>query len=163
MFDDVMFEDHLLSGEAALRRFLIKGKHASRIVELHRLKGQEKNLSHLVAYIDQANKARIAPRGYSMIQRHLLGNSIEAKDTVINELYAKPLGDALQNARFVNVLNLRNTNLDDDIAMTVLSKIDRTTVTHLDLSENPRLTPKFYEFLTEMISEFGTNLQMLEL
>jgi len=47
--------------------------------------------------------------------------------------------------------------------MTVLSKIDRTTVTHLDLSENPRLTPKFYEFLTEMISEFGTNLQMLEL
>lgn len=77
-------------------------------------------------------------------------------------MYAKPLGNNLNKARFVNVLNLRNTNLDDQKAIEILSGIDRAVVTNIDLSENPKLTSKSYQFLTDMIAD-GANLQWLEL
>ena len=61
------------------------------------------------------------------------------------------------------MLNLRNTNLDDDKAIAILKNIDRAVVTNIDISENPRLTSKFYTFLTELICDIGTNLQWLEI
>lgn len=82
---------------------------------------------------------------------------------MISADYAKPLGDALGQAKYVNFLNLRNCSLTDKSAIAILSKMDRCVVTHIDLSENPNLTKKFYEFFAELIVDTGTNLRCLEI
>jgi len=86
-------------------------------------------------------------------------NTVDCHDSVINELYAKPFAEAIGSAKYVTFLNLRNTNLTDGTANAIISKIDRSVITHIDLSENPALTPAFYKYLCEFITEVGTNLQ----
>jgi hypothetical protein len=98
-----------------------------------------------------------------MLKRKNNINKIDCSQQVINIDYAKPLGEALGHAKYVNFLNLRSCSLCDESAIAILSKMDRAVVTHIDLSENPNLTTKFYEWFSEFITELGTNLRCLEI
>jgi hypothetical protein len=130
---------------------------------VNELKGKHLRTSHLISYIDKINNASLAPKSFSLVKRKPTINTIDCHDQVVNKHYAKPLGEALGQAKYVNMLNLRNTSLTDESAIAILSKMDRSVVTHIDISENPNLTAKFYDFLAEKIVEIGTNLRCLEL
>ena len=160
--DDAHDKDHLLHGEAALKRYLRKSKKVSRIIESNNLNG--KKSSHLLMYLDKINQSSLPPKMHGILPRKSVEvKEIDCHDTVINEMYTKPFSQAIGSAKYVDFLNLRNTNLNDERAIAILSKIDRSVVTHIDLSENPALTPTFYKFLCELIMEVGSNLQQLEL
>jgi hypothetical protein len=156
-FSDVDYQDHMLHGEAALVRFLKRHKKASKIVEHNLLRSKEDMTSHLVAYLDYVNRHSLVPRLFNMVNRHNKVNIIDCHDTVLNSDYAAAFSQSLKQARFVNVLNLRNTNLDDDKAIQILSGTDKAALTRLDVSQNPRLTSRFYSFIAEMIDD-GCNL-----
>lgn len=48
--------------------------------------------------------------------------------------------------------------MKDEQAIEIIDKMDKAVLTHLDLSENPLLTKKFYEQLIDMINENVCNL-----
>lgn len=103
------------------------------------------------------------PKTYGMLQRKNNINKIDCSQQVISIDYANPLGEALGHAKYVNFLNLRSCSLSDEAAIAILSKIDRAVVTHIDLSDNPNLTAKFYEWFSQFILELGTNIKCLEI
>ena len=154
-------KDHLLHGEAAIMRAMDKLKNASRIVEKNEIIKKSANTSHLVAYFDLVNRQSLIPKPLGMVHRKIPAHIIDVHDQVFAN--ACPFANALNRAKYVNFLNLRNTSLKDEQAIEIIDKMDKAVLTHLDLSENPLLTKKFYEQLIDMINENVCNLQRLEI
>lgn len=86
----------------------------------------------------------MVPKGLGMIKRKNPVNSINLKEQPLKDEYADAFSNAVGRAKFVEHIALNYTQLTDEKAIQIVSKMDRETVLHLDLSNNPSLTSKFY-------------------
>lgn len=89
----------------------------------------------------------MVPKGLGMIKRKNPVNQINLKEQPLHDEYADAFSNAVGRAKFVDSIALNYTQLNDDKAIQIVSKMDRETVLHLDLSNNPSLSSKFYDKL----------------
>ena len=73
------------------------------------------------------------------------------------------MSEAINKARFVSKLVLRNTSLNDEYGIKLINSMDRVNIKHLDISYNPNLTSKFYEALCELIEDPACSLERIEI
>ena len=113
-------KDHLMIGKEAIKRSMHKLKNAARIMEKNELLNKNKNISHLVAYFDEVNKKELIPKPLGMVRRKNPVNVIDVHDQVIKNKNADAFANAIHRAKYVNVLNLRNTSLTDETAIQII-------------------------------------------
>ena len=162
--EDRMDKDHLATQEQALLNAMRKYKHADRIAQLNEVKGKDEQTSHLVKYYQQMNHNGHVPKSFGMVRRSKdIPNEINASHIKISDVHATAISNSLNRAKFINKLILKNVGLRDDQAIEIIRNMDMSTVRHLDLSENPLLTKKFYRALCDIIASEDCALERLEI
>ena len=122
----------------------------------------EDSTSHLVTYFNEiSNKCHI-PKGLGMIHRKDEVNSLNMKGVLIDEIHANALANGIGRAKFVDKIILRNCGMTDKEGIKLIKSMNRINIRHLDISENPLLTHKFYDVLCDVVQDGSCQLERLE-
>ena len=156
-------KDHLAVGEEALQNAVNKYKNADKIIQLNQVKGQEHLSSHLVHYLHEMNRNGHIPKGFGYVHRKHAINEIDGSEIRITDEHAKAMATSLDKAKYVNKLVLRNTGLNDQQGIAIITAMDKTLIRHLDVSYNPQLSKRFYDELVQVLSDPACHIERLEI
>ena len=159
---DRNYSDHLLQNFDALQNSLKKWKNADKIVQKNQMNHNEDSTSHLVTYFNEISKRCHVPKGLGMIHRKDDASNLDMKGVLVDDVHADALANGIGRARFVDKLILRNCGLTDREAIKLINSMDKINIRHLDVSENPLLTHRFYDALCAIIEDGSCQLERLE-
>lgn len=103
------------------------------------------------------------PKSFGMVHRKTDPNEINAGQVLISDEHADAIANSVGRARFVNKIILKNVGLKDEQAIKIIRNMDKNVVRHLDISQNPMLTKKFYTELNQLLADESCALERIEI
>ena len=122
----------------------------------------QESTSHLVKYFSEISRKGHVPKGLGMVHRKGQPSDLDLRGVRVDAVHADALAGGIGRARFVDKLILRNCGLTDAEGIKLIRGMDRVNIRHLDVSENPLLTHRFYDALCEVIADGACQLERLE-
>ena len=98
-----------------------------------------------------------------MIHRKIQPNEMNAGQVLISNEHADAIANSVSRAKFVNKIILKNVGLKDDQAIKIIRNMDKNVVSHLDISQNPMLTKKFYTELNQLLADETCALERIDI
>lgn len=111
----------------------------------------------------EIEKQQLMPISLGMVHKKGTTHEVICTNNLLQEKYVRALAKGISESRLFTKIELRNTKLEDGMAIHLLAAMNSKVVRHLDFSMNPSLTAKFYDELGKVASHPDCKLEVLEL
>lgn len=91
----------------------------------------------LVNYFNEVQKKNILPKSLGFVHKKYSNNELNIQNQYLSLEYIEALSKGVQVSKYINHLNMSNTNLTTKGGIMVVKKMMMHKIKHLDLSYNP--------------------------